>query len=42
MQMKEFDGLRTSISPSIFSPDLAAALKGLQKKSRAENLGDEE
>ena len=42
MQKKEFDGLRTAISPSFFSPDLAAALKSLQKRGQKENLDDEE
>ena len=32
MQQKEFDQLRTAISPSYFSPDLAAALKNLARK----------
>ena len=41
MQKKEFDGLRTTISPSFFSPDLAAALKGLQKKAQKETLDNE-
>ena len=32
MQDKEMDQLRTAISPSVFSPDLANALRNLNKK----------
>ena len=34
MQKKELDQLKTTIFPSFFSPDLAAALKGLQRKEK--------
>ena len=36
MQNKELDALRTAISPSYFSPDLAAALKNLARKQGGE------
>lgn len=40
-QKKEFDALRTAISPSVFSTDLAAALKNLARKEKNQGLPTE-